>query len=136
MAAQKGIELLLKIGAVDSSPVTIGGLRATSFTVNNEMVDVTNKDSAGARTLLEGGGVTSLTISADGTFDDSSSHDTLRASALGDTIDTYSLFLPNGDTIEADFQITSYERAGAYNDAETFTITLESSGAITYTAAS
>ena len=47
MAAQKGSAMLMKVGNAASPEVftTIAGLRSTSLTVNNESVDVTNKDS-------------------------------------------------------------------------------------------
>ena len=49
MAAQKGIELLLKVEATPGGGTynTVGGMRASTITINNEMVDVTSKDSAG-----------------------------------------------------------------------------------------
>ena len=58
MAAQKGSALLLKIGADATAAAsadtytTVGGLRSTSITLNQESVDITNKDSSNARELL------------------------------------------------------------------------------------
>ena len=49
MAAQKGSALLLKIGADASAAAasdtytTVGGLRSTSITLNQESVDITNQ---------------------------------------------------------------------------------------------
>ena len=51
MAAQKGSAVLMKI-AVSGSQTTVGGLRSSSITLNDEMVDITNKDSSNNRTLL------------------------------------------------------------------------------------
>ena len=44
MAAQKGADLLMKIGDGGSpeSFTTIGGMRSTSLSMNDEMVDITN----------------------------------------------------------------------------------------------
>jgi len=58
MAAQKGSAMLMKVGNAGSPETftTIAGLRSTSLTVNNESVDVTNKDSSGKRTLLAAAG--------------------------------------------------------------------------------
>jgi len=59
MAAQTGKAVLIKV-AVSGTQTTIGGLRSSSITLNDEMVDVTNKDSTGnSRVLLPQGGVTS-----------------------------------------------------------------------------
>ena len=47
MAAQKGRAVLMKIGNAGSPETftTIGGMRSTTLTLNDETVDVTNKDS-------------------------------------------------------------------------------------------
>ncbi len=45
------------------------------------------------------------------------------------------MFFDNGDTIEGLFQITNFELSGEYNGEQTFTCTLESSGAWTFSAA-
>ena len=48
MAAQKGRAVLMKIGNAGSPEAftTIGGMRSTTLTLNDETVDVTNKDIA------------------------------------------------------------------------------------------
>ena len=132
MSAQKGNSLLLKVGAVAGSPVTVAGLRNTAIKLSNTMVDVTNKDSLGYRTLLQGAGEQSVTISADGTADSAAAFSTLQNNAFNNTISTYSLFFDNGDTLECPFQITSFEVSGAYNKEQLFTCTLESSGQWTF----
>jgi TP901-1 family phage major tail protein len=133
MAAQKGNSLLLKAGAVAGSPVTVAGLRNTSLKLANDMVDVTTKDSGGYRTLLQGAGQQSVTITADGTADSAAAFSTLQNNAFNNTISTYSVFFDNGDTLECAFQITAFEVAGTYNKEQTFTCTLESSGQWTFT---
>ncbi len=45
MAAQKGSLVLIKAD-VSGSQTTIAGLRSSSITLNDEMVDITTKDSA------------------------------------------------------------------------------------------
>ena len=81
MAAQKGSALLMKIGDGASPEVftTIGGMRSTALAMNDEAVDVTNKDSGRARTLLAQGGVNSMTVTGSGVFTDSASETTLRS---------------------------------------------------------
>ena len=41
MAAQKGLDVLMKID-ISGTKTTIGGLRSTSITLNDESVDITN----------------------------------------------------------------------------------------------
>lgn len=143
MAAQKGSALLLKSTPTGGSETTIAGLRSTSMTINGEMVDITTKDSDAlvsggvtkARELLQGGGVSNMSISASGVFTDSALENDIRVRAQKGQIDTYKLVFGDGDNITGSFQITSYERAGEYNGEETYSLTLESSGQITHTSA-
>ena len=133
MAAQKGSALLLKIGS--GSPVsytTIGGLRSTSITLNDEPVDITNKDSAGVRTLLAQGGVTSLSVSGSGVFLDGTPDGTVRTAFGASSFSSYQILIPDFGTYTGTFMITSLEYAGEYNGEVTYSITLESSGAVTF----
>ena len=80
MAAQKGSAMLLKIGNGGSPETftTVGGLRSTSITQNDEAVDVTTKDSSAKRQLLAQAGVQSLTVSGSGVLTDAASEATMR----------------------------------------------------------
>lgn len=135
MAKYKGKLLLLKIGAVDSSPVTIAGVRDLSVNKNGETVDVTSKDSQSWRELLEGGGINSLSITCDGLTDSGSSMTTLNGYYWNNTINTFSIFYPNGDTIQLAAMIESLVDTGGYNNAQTFSLTLQSAGVPVFTAA-
>jgi TP901-1 family phage major tail protein len=133
MAAQKGSALLLKIGS--GSPVTyatIGGLRSTSITLNDEPVDITNKDSAGVRTLLAQGGVQSMSVSGSGVFTDATSEGALRTAFGAASFSQYQLVIPDFGTYTGTFMIASLEYAGEYNGEVTYSVTLESSGAVTF----
>jgi TP901-1 family phage major tail protein len=132
MAAQAGIKFLLKVGKKDADPITIAGMRATQMNLNNELVDITNKDSEGARTLLEGAGMQALAIKASGIFTNSDVEESIRDKAFNRQHDDYCLFFPNGDVLEGQFFITRYDRSGDYNGEETYNISLESSGKLIY----
>jgi len=141
MAVQKGSSFLLKDNS-GGSAVTIGGLRSTSMTINGEMVDVTNKDSSTfsgssghdiGRVLGGNMGIRSMSISASGVFTDSAGENNLRGAAFTGSIVNYDLVFGDGSDVKGAFQITSYERAGEFNGEETYSVTLESSGTITYT---
>ena len=137
MAAQKGRSFVLKIGngATVEAFTTVGGMRSTGITLGNETVDVTDKDSAGWRELLESAGGKSVSVSGSGVFKDSASETTVRTAALADTIDNYRVQFEDGDYFAGAFQITSLEFTGENNGAREYSLTLESSGAVTYTAA-
>lgn len=138
MTAQKGSLVLVKIGdggTPTEAFTTVGGLRTTRMVLNNQAVDASNKDSGAWRTLLAGAGIRSMTISGNGIFTDAASEETVRGHAFANTIANYQLTFGNGDTLIAPFQIVSYERAGEYDGEETYSLTLNSAGTVTFTAA-
>jgi TP901-1 family phage major tail protein len=135
MTAQKGLSMLLKLGS-DGSGGTVAGLQTTTLSINNEMVDVTTKDSAGWRALLQQAGVQSISISANGTAESAATFETLQGYAQVNSINAFQMVYGDGDTVGGNFQITKFEIAGTYNKEQTFTITLESSGQPTFRACS
>lgn len=109
--------------------VTIGGLRSKSFTMNNEMIDVTNHGSNQLRQILDGCGTFSMSVSGSGVYD--ADADTLHAleDAVKDgTLQTMRLVDEDGRTYTGSFKVTSLERGGEYNAEATYSISLESSG--------
>ena len=134
MAAQKGSALLMKIGDAASPEVftTIGGMRSTSLTMNDEMVDVTNKDSTNARTILAQGGVNSISVSGSGVFTDSASEATLKGKFNVAALTNYQFLVPDFGTFTGTFMLTTLEYGGEYNGEVTYSFTFESSGAITF----
>tara|TARA_R110002020_G_scaffold473630_1_gene703197 strand:+ start:308 stop:715 length:408 start_codon:yes stop_codon:yes gene_type:complete len=135
MAAQKGSAVLIK-QTISGTATTIGGLRSSSITINEETVDVTNKDSSANRTLLANGGITSMSISGSGVFTDSAAEVAFRSAALGaSTFQTFTFIIPDLGSYAGTFQVTSLEYAGEYNGEATYSFSLESSGAISFSAA-
>ena len=134
MAAQLGKALLLKIN-ISGTMTTIGGMRSTSMTLNDEAVDITNKDSGSQRELLPAGGILSMSITASGVFTDSTAEQTLRSAYGTSTFKSYNVIVPDLGTYAGTFMIASLEYAGEYNGEATYSVTLESSGAVTFTAA-
>lgn len=136
MSAQNGALVLLKMGdggTPTETFTTIGGMRANSFTLNNQAVDATNKDSGAWRQLLEGAGIRAVSLSGSGIFTDSAAEETLRSAAFNNSIDNYELHFGNGDKLSGAFQITSYNRGGSYDGEETYSASFASAGAITFT---
>ena len=146
MAAQKGLDMLLKVNTSGSSYATVGGLRSTSITLADESVDVTNKDSLGHRALLAGGGMNSVSISASGVFTDAATEENVRAdffaqqntsdgsSAQTASFTNFQFLIPDFGTLTGSFQITSLEYSGEYNGEVTYSLSFESAGYITYAA--
>ncbi|CAB4176561.1 COG5437 Predicted secreted protein [uncultured Caudovirales phage] len=129
MAAQLGRSLLLKAGT-GTGAVTIASLRSNAFTVNGETVDVTNKDSAGYRELLGSAGVVSASLSASGLLAGGTFDSMLLGRVTTRSLDLYTVTFGT-NTIAGTFQTTSYKAAGEYNGAQTYDLSLESSGSLT-----
>lgn len=130
MAAQKGRSFILKLGTA-AAGTKIAAMRETSFTINGEAVESTNKDSSGWRELVDGAGTTSMTISASGVLTGVAQAQTLRGYAADKSLNAYGIVWDDGDTLDASFQLTVFEAAGSHNGEQTYSITLESSGSVT-----
>lgn len=129
MAANIGRELKVKQGST-----VFAGVRTKSVSVNGEPIDITTDDDEGYRTLLAEAGQVSLDLSIEGLTTDA----TLRAAIMTNTtleLTGITLEYPNGDTVTGTFFLNSLEESGEYNNAITFSGSLQSSGKWTYTAA-
>ncbi len=132
MAMEKGSAFLLKIGNGAAPPLftTVAGLRTTQMTVNAETVVVTNQGSGGWRELLSGAGVRSVSLSGSGVFTGSAAEAQVKANALAGNVDDYRVSFESGETVTGRFLITRLDYAGDFNGERTYTLALESSGAV------
>jgi TP901-1 family phage major tail protein len=134
MAGTLGRLLLIKIGSA-ATGTALGGLRNVTFTFNTQPIDISTKDTAGWRELLEDGSLKSFSVSGDGYFTDSTSDETVLSSVRNGSIGLYTVVFPNGATYESNCLVTGYTRSGGHEGPVNFTISLESTGIPTYTAA-
>jgi len=125
MPALSGREALLKKGAT-----TIAGVRTKTISWSGGSIDVTTGEDSGKRTLLALSGQEQIDI----TFDGLAKDDTIREIAMSSSSKMLTdITLDMGDAvISGSFRISSYEEGFPYNDAATFSATLESSGAWVY----
>lgn len=138
MSAQKGKDLLLKIGNGGSPETfsTIAGLRATTLSFNAQSVDVTNADSAGQwRELLAGAGIASAAISGSGVFKDAASDAAIRSAFFDQELPNWQIVIPDFGTIEGAFKITALQYEGPHDGEVKLSLSLASAGALTFTAA-
>jgi len=133
MAAEKGSAFLLKIGNGAPTPVfsTVAGLRTTQLSINGEAVVITNKSSAGWRELLPGAGVRSVSVTAAGVFTGSAAETRLKSNALAGTVDDFQLVFESGEQMQGKFLLTRLDYSGDFNGERAYTLSLESSGAVT-----
>jgi phage major tail protein, TP901-1 family len=137
MAAQKGSDILIKVDSDGLGTfVTIGGMRSKSISFNAETVDVSDSDSVNKwRELLEGAGLKSATITGSGVFKDSAGEEDVRGYFFTGAIEEYQFIVPDFGTVEGLFQVTSLDYAGEHNGEATYSMTFESAGELTWTAA-
>lgn len=132
MAVEKGSAFLLKVGNGEAPVVyaTVAGLRTTQLSVNGEAVVVTTKDSGGWRHLLSGAGVRHVSVSGAGVFTGSVAETRIKANALSGVLDEYRLSFESGETMTGRFLVSRLDYAGDFNGERSYTLSLESSGAV------
>lgn len=83
--AKKGNSFLLQIADKYDGIVftTVAAMRTTSMTISKSSVDITNKDGSGWQELLPGGGVKSMSITAEGVYSDHLTQNNLLNAIVG-----------------------------------------------------
>ena len=112
---------------------TVAAVRTRSMTLGNEVVDITSDDDNGFRTMLAEPGNKTLDLTVEGVFKDATM--LTVAMSTSDILDAFSILFPTIGTIAGDFVVTSFEAGAAYNEAGTFSCSLQSSGTFTFTPA-
>jgi len=137
MAAQKGRDVLLKIGDGGSPEAftSVAGLRARTISLNAKTVDATDSDSAGRwRELLAGAGVKSASVSGAGVFRDAASDALIREAFFAQEARRWRLVVPDFGTLEGPFLVAALEYAGEHEGEATYALTLASAGAVSFAA--
>ncbi len=132
MAIESGAAFLLKISDGGSPEVfsTVAGMRTTQLSLATDPVVVTNKGSDGWRELLPTGGTRSVSISGAGVFTGSAAETRLQQRALSGLVDRYEVSFESGERLRGTFQLTRLDYSGDFNGERSYTLALESSGAI------
>lgn len=126
--ADTGRDLLILKNAT-----AIAGAQENGISIDNSPVDITSIGSGGYRTLADFAGMRSLDISISGVWENK----IIRDEALGGTLllTDITIEFADGGSLSGDFYLASYEENGAHDGSVTFTASLQSSGAWTYTTA-
>jgi len=132
MAAQAGKDLLLKVKDTTTFE-TVGGFRSNNFTINDESVEVTNKDSDRVRTLLEKAGIRSVSASGDGVFVNDTIFARVNGYILNGDHKEWQVIVPGLGSYEGVFALTSLDMSGEHNGEVTYSLSLDSAGAVTFT---
>jgi len=136
MPASAGKDLLLQVNTTGVTYVTIGGLRTKSIDINGEMIDITNSDSTGLwREALGTYGVRSMSVSGSGVFLDDAAFGKIVTNMMSTTsVYNFKIVVSGLGTFDGSFVYTKLTMAGNHNGEETYDVSLESAGAITFTA--
>lgn len=113
----------------------VAGAKTENFTINNEPIDITDKDDAGVRTMLNSIGTKSVDISVEGVLaTDTFLQLAVNAAASGGALHLFKFDGASHGDLEGSFFINSFSAEGSEGtDPTTFTMSLQSGGAITYT---
>lgn len=141
MAKQKGRLMLIKIGDGESLETfnTLCGLRSKTLTINNSEIDVTTADCddpGGALWTEVLTGAKRVSVSGSGYFKDETSEARLNTVLMADdSICNFQVIVPDFGTFEGAFMVQTGEFGGEQEDGVTQSLTLGSSGEVTFTAA-
>lgn len=130
MAAGSGRRVRISAGT-GVSAVPVAGARTDTLTINNEPIEVTDKDSLGWTTLLADVSIRNIALSVEGVL----KGDTLMSVAAGPAsglLSDYEIEIETVGTFTGDFFLSPFETGGAHDGENTFSASLASSGEITY----
>ncbi len=118
---------------ISRNGVSVVGARTDSVTINNEPLDITDKDDSGWRTMLADVGLRSVSCEVEGVLKDA----TLISDATGTPTSTLLrscvVTISGLGTLTGDFYLNSLQLGAEQDGVVTFTATLESSAGMTAT---
>ena len=126
MAAASG-----RLRRIKKGSTAVAGARTDNLTINNEPIDITDKDDSGWRTLLADAGVRSVDADIEGVLIDS----TLLAIAVGagsGLLEAWTLEVDTIGDFTGNFFLSNIQLSGEQADAITFTANIQSSGTIAF----
>lgn len=133
MGGQRGRDVLLKLADETGQFVTVAGIRTKTLQLRAGTVDGTSTDSPEAwRELVTGAGVKSARLSGSGVFKDQASDARMRSVFFAGDVANWRLVLPDFGEIQGPFQITELAYSGDHDGEASFSISLESAGALIF----
>lgn len=128
MAASVGRDVTMTVGGS-----ALLGVREKNFTYNGEPINISSEEDAGYQILLSDVGEASIGIDVAGIDKD----DVLRTIAASTTRADLAVVITyeTGATLGGNFKLSAYSEGTPYNEATTFSASLMSNGAYTFTPA-
>lgn len=110
---------------------TIGGLRASTFSMTIDDVDISNHGSNQWKNLKAGAGMRAVAISGSGVYTNNTNYRAMESSALQNALVALAfLDLDGGRIYSANFKINSIEASGEYDGEASFSMSANSSGSV------
>jgi len=138
MAKQQGRLLLIKIGdgAGTEAFATLCGLNSKTLTINNSEFDVTTADCTtpeGALWTEVMSGIKRMSVSGNGYFKDEASELRLNTVAMAaDAVANFQIIVPDFGTFAGAFIVSSIDYGGEKENGVTYSLSLGSSGTVTF----
>lgn len=111
---------------------TVGGLRTSSMSFGSDAIDGTNYGSNQWRKIINEAGIRRFDVSGDGVYTDDQNFDDLQDSAIANThVDLVWVDTKIGTLFKGTFKLTSFELGAGYDAEGTFSLSAESTGAVT-----
>lgn len=139
MSNRAGVSLLIFVEDSEGSDTfsVLGGQNSSTFTLNNELIETTDKLGNEFTEYLEGHGIQNLSVSGSGLIDESATEERVRFAAFNRVGINMILVLTDqgptaGARITGRWMISSWEVSGEHTDAQNYSISFESNGVVNY----
>ncbi len=132
-AKQKGLDVTIQVD-IDGTGnfLILGGLQTKSFSINNEIVEVTDSESPNRwRELIGGAGTKSVSITGDGFYETTQACTGILQNALeNSTLLNLRFIIPGYAMLEMPTYVTAVNLGGNYNEAVTLSYSWENAGEV------
>lgn len=120
--------------AVETTPgggtfADMGGITTNGMTINNGVIDITNKSSAGWREIHAGQGLQSVDMSVEVVFNTETNFLIMEAASLSQALLNYQ-YARNGKVFTGAFKIATWGETSPDNEKLTVSVSLQSSGEV------
>ena len=126
-----GIYVAMDTAVPGVTYVQIGGQNSHSLTLNNSLIDITNKSSASFRELLADEGTQSIDLTLDMTFNSEATFTSLRALAGTKADAAFQINMPAGNLIMVGM-VASFADTSPDGDKLTASVSIQSTGSFTW----
>lgn len=118
--------------AVPDTYADIGGITTNSMTINNGVIDTTNKSTASWREIMDGAGLQSIDMTLDCVFNSEANFLLMRDANKTQTLTNFQ-YVRGGETITCLFKIASWAETSPDNEKLTASVSLQSASVPVYT---